>query len=272
MKTFFLPPGYRVELVASEPMIEEPVLIDFGSATAACGSSRCSATCRTSPRRASASRSDASACSKISNDDGKMDKKTVFLDKLVLPRALKVLDRGVLVAEPPNLWLARDTNGDLRADTKELVTNTYGRLDANVEHNANSLLWALDNWMHTSETDVYLRLKKGAFEVRKTLSRGQWGASQDDAGRIYRNSNESVLHVDLVPTPYFARNPSLLRTRGSYESLRGENNEVNTVWPVHADAGRQSRLPGRRAAARRPARLLHRRQRAHGLPRRSPSR
>ena len=29
MKTFFLPPGYRVELVASEPMIQEPVLIDW---------------------------------------------------------------------------------------------------------------------------------------------------------------------------------------------------------------------------------------------------
>ena len=188
------------------------------------------------------------------NDDGKMDKKTVFLDRLVLPRALKVLDRGVLVAEPPNLWLATDTNGDLRADTKELVTNTYGRLEANVEHNANSLLWALDNWMHTSETDVYLRLKKGAFEVGKTLSRGQWGASQDDAGRIYRNSNESVLHVDLVPTPYFARNPNLVRTRGSYESLRGENERSEHGLAGPADAGRQSRLPDRRAA-RRTARL-----------------
>ena len=53
------------------------------------------------------------------NDDGKMDKKTVFLDGLVQPRALKVLDRGVLVGEPPNLWLARDTNGDLVSDTKD---------------------------------------------------------------------------------------------------------------------------------------------------------
>ena len=137
----------------------------------------------------------------------------------------------MLVAEPPNPWLARDTDGDLRADTKELVTNTYGRLEANVEHNANSLLWALDNWMHTSETDVFCGWRNGAFEVRKTLSRGQWGASQDDAGRIYRNSNESVLHVDLVPTPYYARNPNLVRTRGSYESLRGDKNEVMTVWP-----------------------------------------
>ena len=95
-----------------------------------------------------------------------MDKRTVFADGLVLPRALKVLDHGVLVGEPPNLWLMQDTNGDLKADTKELVTDKYGRLDANVEHNANTLLWALDNWIYTSEVDMYLRLKNGKFEVR----------------------------------------------------------------------------------------------------------
>ena len=236
MKTFFLPPGYHVELVASEPMIQEPVLVDTDP------DGRLWVVEMLGYMQDIAATNEREPLGRISvledlNDDGKMDRKTVFLDKLILPRALKVLDHGVLVGEPPNLWLARDTNGDLRADTKELVTNTYGRLEANVEHNANSLTWALDNWMHTSETDVYLRLKKGAFEVRKTLARGQWGASQDDAGRIYRNSNESVLHVDLVPTPYFARNPNLLRTRGSYESLRGEKNEVNTVWPVHATPG-----------------------------------
>ena len=236
MKTFFLPPGYRVELVASEPMIQEPVFVDTDPDGRLWVIEMLGYMLDIS---ATGEREPLGRISVLEdlNDDGKMDKKTVFLDKLVLPRALKVLDHGVLVGEPPNLWLARDTNGDLRADTKELVTNTYGRLDANVEHNANSLLWALDNWMHTSETDVQLRLRKGTFEVRKTLSRGQWGASQDDAGRIYRNSNESVLHVDLVPTPYFARNPSLLRTRGSYESLRGDKNEVSTVWPVRPTPG-----------------------------------
>ena len=106
------------------------------------------------------------------NNDGRMDKKTVFLDGLVLPRALKVLDKGVLVAEPPHLWLARDTNGDLKADSKELVCDCYGTALANVEHNANGLLWALDNWMHTSEGDTYFRLKDGKFETRKTLRAG----------------------------------------------------------------------------------------------------
>jgi mono/diheme cytochrome c family protein len=236
MKTFSLPHGYRVELVASEPMIEEPVLIDFDLA------GRLWVVEMPAYMRDMAATGERAPSGRVSvledlDRDGKMDRKTIFLDKLVLPRALKVLNGGVLVGEPPNLWFARDIDGDLRADTKELVSDKYGRLEANVEHNANSLLWALDNWMHTSEVDMYLRLKNGAFEVRKTLARGQWGASQDDVGRIYRNSNESVLHVDLVPTPYFARNPNLIRTRGSYDSLRGENNEVNLVWPAHATPG-----------------------------------
>src|SRR6266545_4294251 len=169
------------------------------------------------------------------NNDGKMDKKTVFLDGLVLPRALKVLDHGVLIGEPPHLWLARDTNGDLKADTKDLVVDTYGQAMGNIEHNANSLTWALDNWMYTSEHNGYLRLKDGKFEYQQTLARGQWGVTQDDGGRIYRNTNEAALFVDLLPARYFMRNPNLLRMRGSYESL--QNEEVNTVWPVRPTPG-----------------------------------
>ena len=152
-------------------------------------------------------------------------------------RALKVLDKGVLVGEPPNLWFMQDTNGDLKADTKDLVTDTFGRREANVEHNANTLLWALDNWMHTSEADTFLRLKNGKFEVRRTLARGQWGASQNDMGRVFRNSNESALHVDLVPTPYFFRHPGLTRTRGSYEFLGRPADDLNVVWPVRPTRG-----------------------------------
>src|SRR5205823_13840859 len=125
-----------------------------------------------------------------------MDKKTVFLDGWVRPRGLKGLDKGVLVANRPHLWFvpfAGGANGGLKAGTKELVCDCYGSAMSNVEHNANSLMWALDNWMYTSESDMYLRLKNGKFETRKTLSRGQWGVSQDDFGHIYRNSNSSAL-------------------------------------------------------------------------------
>jgi mono/diheme cytochrome c family protein/glucose/arabinose dehydrogenase len=230
MKTIHLSPGYRLELVASEPMVVDPVVIDWDPDG------------RLWVVEMPGYMNDIQATNELApvgrvvvledtDDDGKMDKRTVFADGLVLARALKVLDHGVLVGEPPNLWLMRDTNGDLKADAKELVTDQYGRRQANVEHNANTLLWAMDNWIYTSEVDVFLRLKNGKFEVRKTLARGQWGATQDDAGRVYRNTNPSALHVDLVPTLYFSRHPSLRRTRGSHEFL-GATDELNTVWPL----------------------------------------
>jgi mono/diheme cytochrome c family protein/glucose/arabinose dehydrogenase len=234
MKTIVAPPGYRLELVASEPMIQEPVAIDW-DADGRLWVVEMPGYMEDMPATTELEPTGRVSILEDTNNDGRMDKKTVFLDKLVLPRALKVLDKGVLVGAPPHLWLARDTDGDLEADTKELVTDTYGQAMGNVEHNANSLLWALDNWMYTSEVDTYLRLKDGKFEVRKTLSRGQWGASQDDAGRVYRNTNSAALFVDIVPTPYYTRNPNLLRTRGSYESLGGE--DLNATWPIRPTRG-----------------------------------
>jgi mono/diheme cytochrome c family protein/glucose/arabinose dehydrogenase len=235
MKTIRLQPGYRLELVASEPMVVDPVAIDWDPDG------------RLWVVEMPGYMNDIKATNELdpvgrvvvledTNDDGRMDERTVFADGLVLARALKVLDRGVLVGEPPNLWLMRDTNGDLKADAKELVTDQYGRREGNVEHNANSLLWAMDNWIYTSEVDVYLRLKDGKFEVKKTLARGQWGATQDDVGRVYRNTNPSALHVDVVPTPYYMRHPGLRRTRGSYEFL-GADDDLNTVWPIRPTRG-----------------------------------
>ncbi|MEO7889380.1 MAG: c-type cytochrome [Vicinamibacterales bacterium] len=235
MQTFFLPPGYHVELVASEPLVEEPILIDWDP------DGRMWVLEELGYMQDLPATNERTQIGRISvledtNRDGKMDKKTVFLDKLVLPRAMKVLEHGVLVGEPAHLWLARDTNGDLKADTKELICDCYGREMADVEHNQNGLVWALDNWMYTSEGDTYFRWKNGKFEIGKTLSRGQWGGSQDDFGHFYRNSNSSALGVDLVPTPYFARNPNLLRTRGSYEFM-GETNALNVTFPVRQNRG-----------------------------------
>jgi mono/diheme cytochrome c family protein/glucose/arabinose dehydrogenase len=234
MKTFFLPPGYHVELVASEPMIEDPIFIDWDAR----GRMWVIELLGYMPDlRASKEREPVGRISVLEdrNGDGKMDTKTVFLDHLILPRALKVLEGGVLVAEPPHLWFARDTNGDLKADSKELVCDCYGFEMGNVEHNANGLVWGLDNWIYTSESGTFLRLKDGKFDVRQTLMRGQWGVSQDDAGYVYRNISPEALHVDVVPTHYFFRNPNLIRTRGSDEPLGGA--ELNTTFPVRPNRG-----------------------------------
>ena len=113
LKTFYMPPGYRLELVASEPLVQEPVAIDWdtdgrlwvvempGFMADLTGSNEHDPIGRV-------------VVLEDTNGDGRMDKRTVFADGLVLGTLVKVLDRGVLVAEPPNVWLMRDTNGDLR--------------------------------------------------------------------------------------------------------------------------------------------------------------
>lgn len=234
MKTIHLAPGYRLELVASEPLVQDPIALDFGP------DGRMYIIEMPGFMPDESGKDSREPTGRIvlledTNNDGRMDKRTVFLDGLVLPRALKVLERGVLVGEPPNLWLARDTDGDGKADTKEKLNDSYGRAEGNLEHNANSLLWGMDNWIYTSEHDWYYRFKNGKFEAKQTLSRGQWGASMDDAGRIYRNWNEQPLFVDAVPANYFMRNPNLVRTRGAYEELIGRKDTA--TWPIRPTRG-----------------------------------
>jgi len=237
LKTFYMPPGYHVELVASEPLIQEPVAIDWdtdgrlwavempGFMADLTGSTENDPIGRV-------------VVLEDTNGDGRMDKRTVFADGLVLVKSVKVLEHGVLVAEPPNIWLMRDTDGDLRADTKELVTNQFGRRGTDPQENANGFVWALDNRMYTAgQADLYLRFRNGTFEAPKTLRRGEYGVTEDDGGWIYRNTNESALHVDLVPTAYYARNQNLLRTRGSYERMANDNPDLNVVWPVRPNPG-----------------------------------
>lgn len=233
LETFSVPPGYHVELVAAEPMVESPILIDF-DADGRMYVVEMRSFLPDESGRDSKDMIDRIVVLEDTDDDGAMDKRTVFADKLMAPRAIKVLDKGVLIGDPPNLWFLQDTDGDLKADKKDLVVDTYGR-GGNVEHDANSLTWAMDNIMYSSEHVWDLRWKKGKFESLPTISKGQWQIAQDDYGRVFKNTNDSPLYVDYTPARYFLRNPNNPRTRGLYELLIEQMDA--TVYPVRDTRG-----------------------------------
>lgn len=234
LKTFHMPPGYRLELVAAEPLVQNPILMEFD------GDGRLWVLEMQGFAINDAMDNSFEPINNLviledTNQDGVFDKRTVFMDKLVMPRAFKILDKNcALVGEPPNLWKACDTNGDLKFDTKELLDKSFSTLGV-VEHGANGLFWGMDNRIYVAEHTYDLEFKSGKFEVVPGLNRGQWGVTQDDGGRIYRNVNTDPLFVDYVSPRYFARNPDLVRTAGLYESLVRQ--EDTKLWPVRPTLG-----------------------------------
>ncbi len=124
-----------------------------------------------------------------SHGDGRYDKATVYLDHLFMPRAILTLDERVLVAEPPDIYLCRDTKGHGVADVKQSIYSPYAGTSPNPEHYANGLMWALNNWIYNSEWDHKFRFRDGKLTDVKTSGGGQWGITQDDEGRIYLSSN-----------------------------------------------------------------------------------
>jgi mono/diheme cytochrome c family protein len=142
------------------------------------------------------------------NGDGVYDEYTIFLDSLVLPRSVLPVYGGVLVAIPPSLWFY-DKNGKNR----QLVDSTYA-VGGNAEHQANSLLKGIDNWIYSAKSSKRYKKKGGTWIIDNTRFRGQWGIDQDDFGRLYYNHNgivmtSEVLAPNIISIQSYALYPSL---------------------------------------------------------------
>jgi mono/diheme cytochrome c family protein len=127
--------------------------------------------------------------------DGVTDHSKIFLDGLVLPRALAHVYDGLLYAEPPNLWFVEIVND--KPGKKILVDSLYAD-DGNVEHQPNGLLMNIDNWIYNAKSHFRYQRKNGVWIKEPTTYRGQWGITKDNFGRLYYNNNSTLLQGDYV--------------------------------------------------------------------------
>ena len=184
-KHLLLPPGYHVTPVLTEPAIQQPATISFD------GNGRMFVLeLRTYMLDADA-RDQLAPVSRISrwedrDNDGVYETHTVFVDSLVFPRfATPYGANAILTMESNsnNVYKYTDTNGDGRADKKELFTTNFGRL-ANVEHLQSSLFWSMDNWLYSTVNQFRIReTPTGVIREPTGFNDAQWGATQDDDGK-----------------------------------------------------------------------------------------
>jgi len=183
-KRFLLPPGYRMTPVLSEPAVQQPATISFD------GNGRMFVLeLRTYMLDADA-RDQLAPVSRISrwedrDDDGVYETHTVFVDSLVFPRFATPYGKDAILSMESNsndVFKYTDTNGDGRADRKELFTTNFGRL-ANVEHLQSSMFWAMDNWLYSTVNAFRVReTPRGVVREPTGFNDAAWGASQDDDG------------------------------------------------------------------------------------------
>ena len=229
MRTMRLEDGFKIEIVANEPLLSSPVAMLFDA------KGRIWVVEMENYMPDTLGTGEELPTGKIvilsdKNGDGRMDDRKVFLDSLVLPRAFSFYENGILVAESPNLWFYEISND--QAVSKVLVDGTYAE-GGNVEHQPNGLLRALDNWIYSAKSGKRYRKVNGKWLIERTHFRGQWGISQDDQGRLFYNNNSENLQGDYFTPGLGASNENQQRLSGFSESII----KNNRVFPIRQTPG-----------------------------------
>lgn len=220
LATFQVAKGFRIEQVAAEPLLTDPVAISFDE----------NGQLYVVEMRGY-SEDDSQNLSAIrllrdTNGDGKFDDSRQFATGLSWPTAIFCYDGGVFVADAPNIYYFKDTNQDGQADEKKLVFSGFGK--SNVQGLINSFQWGLDNRIHgatsSSGAEVYseprregatplaLRGRDFAFDPRTlemvAVSGGaQHGMSFNQWGEKFVCSNSDHIQHVVFEDRYVARNP-----------------------------------------------------------------
>ncbi|MEI6527318.1 MAG: PVC-type heme-binding CxxCH protein, partial [Planctomycetota bacterium] len=136
-----VPEGFHVELVASEPDIQNPVAMAFDDAGRIYVTESFEY-----PRHEPGPGKDRIKILSDTDGDGKVDRVKVFAEGLNIPSGIAVGHGGVWVANAPDILFLQDTDGDDVADISTVVVTGFGRIDTHELPNA--LTWGPDGYLY----------------------------------------------------------------------------------------------------------------------------
>ena len=217
----------RIELVAAEPLIQDPVAFDWDS----------------SGRLWVVEMSDYPLGEdggrvrvlKDEDGDGQYDSAVTFLDNLPYPNGICVWRNGAIITSAPNILYAEDTNGDGSADQTIVLCTGFG--EGNQQHRVNGLRWGMDGWMYlangdsggviqvvgttgaeggqtidTKDKDTVdvrhrdIRLQPDHGRLEAIAGQTQFGRERDDFGQWFGNNNSNPIWHYVLENRYTQRN------------------------------------------------------------------
>ncbi len=211
---FTMAPGYKIELFASEQEFEDlanPVQLSFDN--------KGRLWVATMPSYPHYKPGDGKPNDKIiiledTDNDGKADKQTTFVDGLHLPVGFDIAPEGVYVSQPQDLLLFKDTDGDDQADVREILLSGFDDHDTHHMHSAytgdpsGAIYMGEGVFLHTNVETPYgpLRATNGGFyrysPQRRRLERvaqlpipNPWGIAFDEWGQdFYADTSGPDVH------------------------------------------------------------------------------
>ena len=224
LKAFDVAPGFKVELVASEPLIRSPVAMDFdeNGRLFVAEFPEYNQYANPNPPKVRGR----IVMLESTKGDGRYDKATTYVDDLDSPVAVACWDGGVFVGVVPDMWYFKDSKGDGKADVKRKVLTGFDR-DKAGEGMLNSFRWGPDNHFHISTgiaggtlkpadgpdaKPVLVRRQNIRFDPRTgtfepTSGGGQHGMTLDDWGDTFVCDNSNPIEHLAYDAKYANRNP-----------------------------------------------------------------
>ena len=243
LNSFRLAPGFKIELVVSEPLVLDPVAFDWTP-----DGRLWVVEMRDYPLGMDGKGKPGGVVRMLedSKGDGHYDKSTIFLEGLRFPNGLMPWRKGLLISAAPDIFYAQDTDGDGKADVCQLLFT--GFREGNQQHRVNGFEYGLDNWIYAANGgsggtvrsvaknmelnlrghDLRFKPDDGSMELQPGAT--QFGRHRDDWGNWFGNDNSHWLWHYFLPEHYLSRNPHL--AVGSLLKMLPDDPDPNRIFAI----------------------------------------
>ncbi|HUS36040.1 MAG TPA: PVC-type heme-binding CxxCH protein [Verrucomicrobiae bacterium] len=222
LDTFQMRDGFRLELVAAEPLVIDPIAFAFDEDGRLFVVEMNDYPDRKQHRGRISRLVDTDA-------DGRFDKATVFAKDLRWPAGIHCYAGGLFICSAPDLLYFKDTNDDGVADEKKVALTGWGNRAGALDPEGvfGSLAWSLDNRIHglvnrysgdiTNPNDPSTKpVRLGgnfAFDPRTLFltveaGEGQYGMGFNNDGRQFLSRQHRHIMTHLFERRYADRNPN----------------------------------------------------------------